>query len=325
MIGRDSARRAIVTGAAGFIGSHLCERLVADGWRVVGVDAFTDYYPRSDKEANLQALAREPRFTFLEADLLGDAWRSVLGAGDTVFHLAAQPGVRESFGAGFARYSRDNVVATQRVFESAHAARCRRVVWASSSSVYGDAPEYPCHESAPTEPRSPYGVTKRACEDLARIYAGNGLDLVALRYFTVYGPRQRPDMALRRLCEAVLTRSTFPIFGDGFQSRDFTYVTDACDATVRAALVAEPRPVYNVGGGTEATLVRIVEVVERLAGIRLETERSAAQNGDVRRTAADTQAARQSLRWQAVVDLEEGLAAQLAWVRELLASSRRVA
>jgi UDP-glucuronate 4-epimerase len=207
------------------------------------------------------------------------------------------------------------VVATQRVFEAAVETGCRRVVWASSSSVYGDAPDYPCREDASTAPRSPYGVTKRACEDLAAVYATAGLQVVGLRYFTVYGPRQRPDMALRRLCEAALAGTTFPIYGDGFQSRDFTFVSDACDATLRAALTRSPRPLYNVGGGAEATLAQAIETVERLAGVRLDVTRREPQRGDVRRTAADTTAALRSLGWAPLVDLETGLAAELAWAR----------
>jgi UDP-glucuronate 4-epimerase len=309
------ARRAVVTGAAGFIGSHLCERLTADGWDVVGVDAFTDYYARADKEENLLALDAEPRFSLLEADLCEDGWLPVLGAGDTVFHLAAQPGVRGSFGPTFAGYARDNILATQRVFEGARAAGCRRVVWASSSSVYGDAASYPTRETDPTAPRSPYGVTKRACEDLARVYAGDGLDLVGLRYFTVYGPRQRPDMAMRRLCEALVAGTPFPVYGDGRQSRDFTFVTDACDATVRAGLADDPAPIYNVGGGAEVTLADVIATVERLADRDLEAVHRPVQGGDVRRTAADTTAARRDLGWRPGVGLSEGLAGELAWVQ----------
>jgi nucleoside-diphosphate-sugar epimerase len=307
-------RRAVVTGAAGFIGSHLCERLTADGWQVTGVDAFTDYYDRADKEDNLAALGSEPRFSLLEADLCEDGWLPVLGRGDTVFHLAAQPGVRGSFGPTFAGYARDNILATQRVFEGAREAGCRRVVWASSSSVYGDAPGYPTGEADPTQPRSPYGVTKRACEDLARVYAGDGLDLVGLRYFTVYGPRQRPDMAMRRLCEAVVRGTPFPVYGDGRQSRDFTFVGDACDATLRAALAEAPAPIYNVGGGAEVTLAEVIATVERLAGRLLRTLPRPVQGGDVRRTAADTTAARRDLGWQPRVGIVDGLAAELAWV-----------
>jgi UDP-glucuronate 4-epimerase len=313
-----AAPRALVTGAAGFIGSHLCERLVDDGWRVVGVDSFTDYYPRADKQANLAGLARKPRFSLLEADLAGDDdWSGALREGDTVFHLAAQAGVRGSFGGSFGRYARDNLVATQRVLEAADAAGCRRVVWASSSSVYGDSATYPCREDAgPLTPRSPYGVTKRACEDLAGVYRLGGLATTGLRYFTVYGPRQRPDMALRRICEALVQRRPFTINGDGFQSRDFTYVTDAVDATLRAALVADPAPVYNVGGGEEATLLRVIAVLETAMGTPLELQRIGAQRGDVRRTAANVSLARRSLGWRPRVGLEDGLERQLDWVRD---------
>jgi UDP-glucuronate 4-epimerase len=318
------SRRAVVTGAAGFIGSHLCERLIADGWRVVGIDGFTDYYPRAEKEENLAGLLRHQSFSLVEADVIGESWRSVLSPGDTVFHIAAQPGVRGSFGASFARYARDNVVATQRVFEAALAAGSRRVVWASSSSVYGDAPDHPCSEQSATRPRSPYGVTKRACEDLAGVYRDQGLTVVGLRYFTVYGPRQRPDMAMRRMCEAAVAGAVFPIYGDGFQSRDFTFVADACDATVRAAGADDPAAVYNVGGGAEASLARIVEIVERLAGARLDLTRVPRRRGDVRRTAADTTAAQRDLGWRPVADLEEGLLQELEWVRQTM-STRRVA
>ena len=314
--------RAVVTGAAGFVGSHLCELLVAEGWDVTGVDAFTDYYPRADKEDNLRVLDDEPRFSLLEADLCEDGWLPVLGSGDTVFHLAAQPGVRGSFGPSFAWYARDNVVASQRVFEGARQAGCRRVVWASSSSVYGDAPAYPCVETDPTQPRSPYGVTKRACEDLARVYAGAGLDLVGLRYFTVYGPRQRPDMAMRRLCEAALAGTPFVVYGDGLQSRDFTFVHDACHATMRAALAERPAPLYNVGGGSEVTLAEVVAAVERLAGAHVMTVHRPPQGGDVRRTAADTTAARRDLGWRPTVGLQEGLDAELAWVQRAAVRSQ---
>jgi UDP-glucuronate 4-epimerase len=308
--------RAVVTGAAGFIGSHLCERLLAEDWHVVGIDDFSDYYPRADKEANLLALREEARFHLVEADLAGDGWQPALRGGDTVFHLAAQAGVRGSFGDSFADYARDNLVATARVFEAAGRAGCRRTVWASSSSVYGDAAAYPCSEDATMPaPRSPYGVTKRACEDLAGVYRSAGAEITGLRYFTVFGPRQRPDMAIRRICEALLARETFTLYGDGFQSRDFTYVSDACDATLRAALVPDPAPVYNVGGGEEATLLRVVSVLERALGTTLQLERTGVQKGDVRRTAADVTRARTSLGWAPVVDLETGLAAQLEWVR----------
>jgi UDP-glucuronate 4-epimerase len=312
---QPTARHALVTGAAGFIGSHLSERLRAEGWRVTGVDCFTDYYDRADKEDNLAGLADDPGFDLLEEDLTEPGWQRALGAGDTVFHLAAQAGVRGSFGDSFAQYARDNILATQQVFEAASAAGARRVVWASSSSVYGDAATHPCREaSTPTAPRSPYGVTKRACEDLAQVYRTGGLSVTGLRYFTVYGPRQRPDMAMRRICEALSVGRVFPMYGDGFQSRDFTFVTDACDATLRAGLVDDPAPVYNVGGGDEATLSRVIALLEELSGRELAVDRRGVQRGDVRRTSADVTLARESLGWRPAVGLAEGLGAELDWV-----------
>lgn len=311
-----SRRRAVVTGAAGFIGSHLCERLVADGWRVTGIDCFTDFYPREDKLSNVAALSDEAAFDLVERDLVGDGWQPALEHATAVFHLAAQAGVRDSFGGSFGTYARHNLVATQRVFEAADEAGATRVVWASSSSVYGDAETHPCREdSTPTLPRSPYGVTKRACEDLARIYRTRGLAITGLRYFTVYGPRQRPDMAIRRICDALDSGATFGLFGDGSQSRDFTFVADAVEATLRSALAEVPADIYNVGGGEEATLSRVIETLEQCAGGRLDIDRLPAQRGDVRRTSADVSRARRNLGWSPAVPLGQGLAAQLAWVR----------
>jgi UDP-glucuronate 4-epimerase len=309
-------KRAMVTGAAGFIGSHLCERLVSEGYSVTGVDAFTEYYEREDKLANLGVLEGSPRFALVEADLTTMDLAPLLADAPLVFHLAAQPGVAPSFGEGFARYTSDNMLATQRVLEAAAAAKCPRVVWASSSSVYGDAAAYPCIErETPTAPRSPYGVTKRACEDLAAIYASGGLSTVGLRYFTVYGPRQRPDMAMRKLCEALLDGASFPMFGDGSQSRDFTHVADAVDATFRAGLAAEPAPIYNVGGGHEATLAEVVARLEDLSGETALLDRRPDRVGDVKRTCADTARAREDLGWHPTVGLREGLQSQLEWVR----------
>ena len=316
---------AVVTGCAGFIGSHLSERLIADGVRVIGIDAFRPYYDPAAKVDNLAALNNEPNFELLELDLATADLAPLMASADTVFHIAAQPGVRRSFGDGFTGYAMDNMVATQRVFEAAGEASCPRVVWASSSSVYGDAPAYPCVEATtPTEPRSPYGVTKRACEDLAAVYRMQGLSVVGLRYFTVYGPRQRPDMAIRRLCEALVGEGgTFPLFGDGNQTRDITFVGDVVEATVLAGRALDPEPIYNVGGGHEVTLNHVIATLEELAGRRVEIERFAPQTGDVRRTGADSTAARQSLGWHPNVPLAQGLANELEWVRA--ASAARVA
>lgn len=290
--------RAVVTGCAGFVGSHLSERLVAEGLTVTGVDAFTDYYERSAKEANLASLVGAGSFTLVEADLSMAALEPIFAGADVVFHLAAQPGVRGSFGPGFADYVRHNVMATQRVFEAATATGCRRVVMASSSSVYGDAEAYPCVVGVTdTQPRSPYGVSKRTCEDLAAVYRASGLDTVALRYFTVYGPRQRPDMAMRRICEAAVGGPPFEMYGDGSQSRDFTHVVDIVDATFRAGTVKSVAPVFNVGGGHETSLARVIDVLATISGTSIPIIRYDVQRGDVRRTAAHTAPARRLLGW----------------------------
>ena len=235
-------KRAVVTGAAGFIGSHLSERLSPRATSVAGIDALHRLLrPRRQASRTSARSTARRASTSSRATSTTSTSRRCWRTAPVVFHLAAQPGVRLSFGEGFARYTADNMLATQRVLEAAAAADCPRVVWASSSSVYGDAAAYPCIEAeTPTAPRSPYGVTKRACEDLAAVYGNGGLSTVGLRYFTVYGPRQRPDMAMRKLCEALLDGASFPLYGDGSQSRDFTHVADAVDATFRAGLAARP-------------------------------------------------------------------------------------
>lgn len=313
---QEPTMHAVITGAAGFIGSHLAERLIADGWTVTGIDAFTNYYAREDKEANLAGLLQEERFTLVEGDIADIDLAPLFADRPVVFHLAAQAGVRGSFGESFDGYVHDNLIGTQRILEHALAAGCPRVAMASSSSVYGDAEAYPCLEGVtPTRPRSPYGATKRMCEDLADIYRGLGLSVTSLRYFTVYGPRQRPDMAMRRLCEAANGGARFTLNGDGLQSRDFTYVLDAVDATVRAGTVANVPPILNVGGGEEATMLEVIATIGELAGAPLDIDSAADGKGDVRRTAADTGLARAALGWQPTMGLREGLSRQLEWVR----------
>ena len=305
-----------VTGCAGFIGSHLCEALLARGDRVVGLDAFTDYYERDRKERNLAGVRGEHGFSLTEADLV-DADLDGLLKGveeiDGVFHLAAQAGVRGSWGDTFARYTSDNVLATQRVFEAA-SRRGLRVVWASSSSVYGDAERYPTPEDAPRRPISPYGVTKLTCEHLAASYADvHALDCVTLRYFTVYGPRQRPDMAFARVVEALADAGEFTMLGTGRQTRDVTYVSDAVSATLLAMEHGRSGSTYNVGGGSEGSLIDAIRLAERLSGRSLRlTERPSAA-GDVRRTGADTSAARRDLGWEPATGIDAGLAAHLCW------------
>jgi len=305
--------RHLVTGCAGFIGSHLCEALVADGHVVVGVDAFTDYYDRDVKERNINALRDADAFELVEADLVEADLDELLDGCDGVFHLAAQPGVRGSFGATFARYTRDNILATQRVFEATAAAGVR-AVWASSSSIYGDAATHPTPEGTRPAPISPYGVTKLTCEHLAGAYAVSaGLDAVAMRYFTVYGPRQRPDMAFTRILRTLTTGGTFRVFGTGTQSRDVTYVADAVAATIAAMELGVPGAAYNVGGGSETSLAEAIALCERLAGRTLDVVHEPVATGDVRRTSADTSRAAGDLEWAPRMDLEEGLQNHLAW------------
>jgi len=313
------AVRYLVTGCAGFIGSHLSETLLERGDDVVGLDSFTDYYEREVKEANLAGLRDAGGFEFIEADLAEAELDAFVAGTDGVFHLAAQPGVRGSWGTTFGVYSRDNVVATQRVFEAAVDAG-RRVAWASSSSIYGNAEAHPTAEDTRPRPISPYGVTKLCCEHLAAAYAeSRGLDAVALRYFTVYGPRQRPDMAFTRIVRALASSGRFTVFGTGRQSRDVTYVADAVAATIAALERGESGAAYNVGGGNETSLLDAIAICERLSGRALEIDFAEVATGDVRRTSADTSRAARDLAWRPETPLEVGLAEQLRWAGVALA------
>jgi UDP-glucuronate 4-epimerase len=307
--------RYVVTGCAGFLGSHLTETLLRRGDDVIGIDAFTDYYPRGLKESNIAEAQGQLGLSITEVDLSEGALAPLLDGVAGVFHLAAQPGVRGSWGDTFAHYVRDNILATQRLFEAAASAGAR-VVMASTSSVYGNAEAYPTREDALPRPISPYGVTKLACESLARTYAECfGLETVALRYFTVYGPRQRPDMAFARVISALLDGKPFHVYGTGEQSRDFTYVDDAVTATIAAMEDGSAGTVYNVGGGSETTLRDAIALCERLAGRRLDVVYEATARGDVRRTAANTSLIRSELGWSPRVALEKGLHAQLTAAR----------
>jgi UDP-glucuronate 4-epimerase len=292
-----------VTGAAGFIGSHLTEALVGAGHDVVAIDCFTDYYDPALKQENAAA------FPVARLDLAADPLDFV--GVDGVFHLAGQPGVR-SFGDVFPLYVRQKVLASQRVFEAA-ARDGARVVLASSSSVYGEAERYPTPEEAQPSPISPYGITKLASEHLARAYAaGFGLDAVVLRYFNAFGPRQRPDMAFTRIAAALAEGTPFDLYGDGSQTRGFTYVGDVVSATVAA--MERGSGTYNVGGGTEASLLETIAVLEGLAGRRLEVREQPSVPGDPRRTSADTTRIRGELDWEPRVSLQDGLRAQWEWV-----------
>jgi nucleoside-diphosphate-sugar epimerase len=309
------SRRAVVTGAGGFVGSHLVEALLARGESVVGVDCFTPYYDPEAKRHNLEAALAHDAFSLVETDLREADLMPVVEGADTVYHQAAQPGVRLSWSDGFGEYASHNVLATQRLLEAARDSNVARFVYASSSSVYGNQDRYPTVESDLPRPYSPYGVTKLAAEHLCGLYAENwGLHTIALRYFTVFGPRQRPDMSIHRLCEAVLTGAPFPRFGDGTQVREFTYVGDIVAANLRAADAAvAPGTVVNIAGGGEITLNDLIATVGELAGTPVAIEDHPAQAGDAKRNGGATDRADALLGWQPAVGLRDGIAAQLSW------------
>jgi UDP-glucose 4-epimerase len=312
--------KALITGAAGFIGSHLAERLLDAGHDVVGIDCFLDYYPRAVKERNLERARTSARYTFREGSLIDADLASLLDGVDWVFHQAAQAGVRASWGSDFRVYSDNNVYATQRLLEACRGRSLRRFVYASSSSVYGDTDDLPMRESGMTRPVSPYGVTKLAGEHLTWLYWKNyGIPTVSLRYFTVYGPRQRPDMAFHRFIRSVLRDEEITLFGDGSQSRDFTFVGDIVEANVAAAEKDVAGRVFNIGGGSRSTVNDVIEEIGRLTGRSPRVNRQEIQKGDVRHTAADTSAARGALGFEPRVPLREGLRREVEWLRELLA------
>jgi UDP-glucose 4-epimerase len=307
--------RVVITGAAGFIGSHLSEACLARGWEVIGVDCFTDYYDPAIKRSNVAEALAHPRFRLLEADLSTDPLLPVLEGADTVFHLAAQAGVRASWGTRFDAYTASNVVALQRLLEAAKDGSVGKVVFASSSSVYGDAERLPTGEDTTPSPVSPYGATKVLGEHLCSIYRRSyGLPLVALRYFSVFGPRQRPDMAFWRLIDSALNGTEMTVYGDGRQTRDFTCVHDIVAATIAAADLAPSGAVYNVGGGARTSLLEAIEIVTRELGapnLRFRPH----QRGDARDTAADTTRIREELEFVPRWDVARGLAEQIAWQR----------
>ena len=317
----SGAARVVVTGAAGFIGSHLCERLLALGHQVVGIDSFTDYYSRSRKEENIAGLRSSPDFIFEELDLVEADLRPSLRGVRVVFHLAGQPGVRPSWGEQFDRYVRDNVLATQRLLEALKEAPLDRLVFAGSSSVYGDAEMFPTKESALPRPVSPYGVTKLAAEHMALLYAKNfRLPAVSVRYFTVYGPRQRPDMAFSRFMQALVDGDPIEIFGDGEQTREFTYVSDAVEGTIKAATADVVGETFNLGGGSRVTVNRVLATLEEVSHITAKRKTLPAAPGDPRHTGASINLARERLGWEPRVTLREGLTKQWEWFQ---ASRRR--
>ena len=307
--------KALVTGGAGFIGSHLSERLLDQGAGVTALDSFTDFYPRPLKERNLSGLIGRPGYRFKEGDIRGVDLAALLDGVTHVFHLAAQAGVRRSWGAEFEIYTQLNIDSTQRLLEACVGRHIERLVYASSSSVYGDEVEIPMTELALPQPVSPYGVTKLAAEQLCYLYHVNfGVPTVSLRYFTVYGPRQRPDMGFHRFFAAILAGQPLIQFGDGLQTRDFTYVADAAAATATAAVRGVPGRVYNIGGGARVSLREVFDLIARVSGRPVTIDQQGPQKGDMRDTYADTSRAQADLGFAPTVTLEEGLRQMWRWM-----------
>lgn len=312
--------KALVTGAAGFIGSTLTERLLADGADVVAIDCFTDYYARAVKERNLSGAHRHPRFRFLDARIQDVDLRALLADRTHVFHLAAQAGVRKSWGRDFEIYTTNNIEATQVLLEAVVGSPAlERFVYSSSSSVYGDLVAMPMREDALPQPVSPYGVSKLAAEQLCYLYFANfGVPTVSLRYFTVYGPRQRPDMGFHKFLRATLRNEPITVYGDGEQTRDFTFVGDVLEANVSAAQRGIAGRVYNIGGGSRVSVNHVLDVIGRVTGRPPRVVREADQKGDMRHTYANTQLARADLGFAPAVGLEEGLTEEFRWLSEAL-------
>ena len=307
--------RCLITGVAGFIGSHLAERLLKKGFEILGVDAFIDYYPRKIKEANLSDMMRNPRFQFIEGDLNLMDLETLVDGYDYIFHQAAQAGVRASWGKDFKIYTDCNIKATQALLEACLHKNIRKFVYASSSSVYGDTIDLPMRETSILKPVSPYGVTKLAGEHLACLYAKNyGLPCTSLRYFTVYGPRQRPDMAFHRFIRACLEDKPITIYGDGEQTRDFTFISDIIDANIQAAESESVGEVFNIGGGSRVSLNQVLNILEGIAKKEIQRHYIESQKGDVRHTYADVSKAEMCLGYRAKVGLEKGLMKEYDWI-----------
>ena len=309
--------RALITGVAGFIGSHLAERLLGEGWEVIGLDCFTDYYPLHLKHANLDRLLDQPGFHFRSLNLAEDGLEDVLQGVRYVFHQAGQPGVRASWGSTFQAYTANNVDGTQRLLEAVKAnGQVEKLVYASSSSVYGRTADLPMTEESRPQPISPYGVTKLAAEHLCLLYYVNfGLPVMCLRYFTVYGPRQRPDMAFNKFVSAMLAGRPITVYGDGEQTRDFTYVSDVVEANLSAATCPHAGAVCNIAGGSRSSVNDVLRLIRDLTGSSSPLVHEPPQSGDPEHTFADTSCARRLLDYHPAVSKEEGLAREVDWLR----------
>ncbi|BAZ54062.1 NAD-dependent epimerase/dehydratase [Nostoc sp. NIES-4103] len=312
--------KSIVTGAAGFIGSHLVETLLKQGQEVIGIDEFNDYYDPAFKYKNIAHLHNYPGFKLITGDIQFLDWQILLKDVNVVFHQAAQAGVRASWGQGFCAYTERNINATQILLEAAKDAKhLKRLVFASTSSVYGDAETLPTHEKICPQPVSPYGITKLAAEQLCGLYHKNfGVPFVALRYFTVYGPKQRPDMAFHKFFKAILQDEAIPIYGDGQQTRDFTFVSDAIAANLAAATVPQAvGEIFNIGGGSRVVLAEILDTMAEIIGKPIKKNYIEKAMGDARHTAADVSKAQKILGYQPRVSLRDGLTQEWQWIKSL--------
>ena len=309
--------KVLVTGVAGFIGSTLSEKLLNGGYQVVGIDSFFDYYPRKIKEKNLESLLGNPDFEFIEVDILEASWNEVLSGVNGVFHQAAVAGVRASWGQSFDQYVENNVLATQRLLEACKDRQLDKFVYASSSSVYGDTNELPIRESSPTNPVSPYGVTKLAAEHLASLYfKAYSVPTVSLRYFTVYGPRQRPDMAFHKFITAVMRGEQIDIYGTGEQTRDFTFIDDAVEANLQAFRSGKPGEVYNIGGGSRIKLLDAIDLIESIVDKKANLVHTDPQRGDAKHTFSDISKANTDFSYNPKVDVKLGLQKHYEWLKE---------
>lgn len=308
--------KSLVTGVAGFIGSHLAERLLKEGHQVYGVDSFLDNYPRRVKELNLSYLFHHSRFKFVEADVALPNLAEFVQEDSYVFHLAGQPGVRASWGREFIHYTHNNVLATQNLLEACKGKGVKKFVYASSSSVYGDTNDLPMREDGTARPVSPYGVTKLAAEHLCYLYWKSfGVPTVSLRFFTVYGPRQRPDMFFHIFMRALLDNREIPLFDDGNQSRDFTFCSDIVEGTLAASLYSGCGEVFNLGGGSRTTLLEAIKTLEKISGRKARLNKFGRQQGDVRHTEAEIGRAGKQLGFSPKVALAEGLAREWEWIK----------
>lgn len=315
----DMRGKILVTGVAGFIGSHLAERLLKEGFGVVGVDSFEDYYPQWIKEKNIHELLKNKNFHLLKASILQkDLFSSpLLKNVRFIFHQAAQAGVRKSWGKNFEAYTSNNILATQRLLEFARDKGVEKFIYASSSSVYGNTDVLPVREDATTRPLSPYGVSKLAGENLCYLYFKNfGISTVSLRYFTVYGPRQRPDMAFHRFIRGIVLGEEIELYGDGTQTRDFTYVDDVIEANI-LSLNSPAGETFNIGGGKRISIVDALRLIEKLTGRKAKLKKLEAQKGDLKDTWADIEKAKKVIGYKPKVGIEEGLEKEIEWIKKI--------